>query len=231
MTDQDQTQGLLAAEDAAYARLARELHDNLNAHFVTLNFVFGALPDQVEALQKAGHAELADRLQWAVDTGLEATRLSYGYVHSLADGRSMQISEPLVILRRAVDVLAFKRKQMAVTLCESLNYLTIFPGDKCTDLTLIVKEALMNAMKYSGASDVFAGLTIADGRMLVTVQDNGKGLGDGPVTGSGIGLKSMAWRAERIGGSLSVDSPASGGCVVSVALQLGPNLARLTVPE
>lgn len=226
-----QDQDFFAAEDAAYARLARELHDNLNAHFVSLNIALSPLPDEVEKLRALGMGELADRLKWSIDVGLEATRLSYSYVHSLADGRSHEISDPMQALRRAVDVLAYKRQKMSVKLSETLDYLQVLPPAKRTDLTLIAKEALMNSMKYSGASELFAGLTISDGMLVLQVRDNGQGQGDAMVKGSGIGMKSMAWRADRIGGEFAVEWPESGGCVVRVSLQLGPDLARLSVQE
>ena len=82
----------------------------------------------------------------------------------------------------------------------------------------IAAEALANAVRHSGASQITVRLTVAGGELLVSVADNGRGLPAVPRK-SGIGLASMRERAQEIGGSLAVDSE-SGGTRVRAVLPL-----------
>ena len=70
--------------------------------------------------------------------------------------------------------------------------------------------------RHSGATAAVLSLSVADesrgGRRLVLeVADNGRGLptsGRAPSSGSGLGLAAMRQRAEEIGGTFEVSSPA-----------------------
>lgn len=57
------------------------------------------------------------------------------------------------------------------------------------------------------------GVERAGGRLVVTVSDDGRG---GAVArDGGVGLESMANRAEELGGGLEVTSGPSGTCVIA----------------
>lgn len=83
------------------------------------------------------------------------------------------------------------------------------PADVRRNLYLIIKEAVNNLAKYSGASE--AGLTFErlKNGLHIVVQDNGKGFN--PETASGRnGLKNMKTRAEEIRARLDISSTSSG---------------------
>jgi signal transduction histidine kinase len=69
-------------------------------------------------------------------------------------------------------------------------------------------EALTNAVKHSGASRVAISAGRRNGRLVVEVEDDGRG---GAVATNGSGLHGLADRVEAHGGRLSVESPAGGG--------------------
>ncbi|SDM26295.1 ATP-binding protein [Siphonobacter aquaeclarae] len=69
---------------------------------------------------------------------------------------------------------------------------------------LIVKEALNNAAKYSGATEVSVQF-LREKRLTVMIADNGKGFDSAQVT-SRNGLRNMRTRATEIGGNLDIDS-------------------------
>lgn len=80
----------------------------------------------------------------------------------------------------------------------------------------ITLEALSNAARHSGGSQVRVDLTMADGDLVVTVADDGSGI---PLVASpGVGLTSMRERAEEVGGSLDIRSAEGGGTVVTARL-------------
>lgn len=67
----------------------------------------------------------------------------------------------------------------------------------------IAQEAVNNAAKHAGASQVTIRLECADGLLLLEVRDDGKGFGKKQ---SGVGLGVMRHRAKLIGGELEIVS-------------------------
>jgi signal transduction histidine kinase len=78
-----------------------------------------------------------------------------------------------------------------------------------------VSEALANAVKHAGATDVEIEVAASDGILDVRVCDDGRG-GAGFSGGSGLlGLKD---RAEALGGHLQLYSPPGAGTVLEIEL-------------
>jgi PAS domain S-box-containing protein len=83
------------------------------------------------------------------------------------------------------------------------------------NLFKIYKEALTNVIKHSRAGNVKAKLQINGERLLLLIEDDGVGLGEGR---HGRGLANMRTRAEELGGRVTILS--SSGTQVRVELPL-----------
>ncbi|MEV0319043.1 sensor histidine kinase [Streptomyces sp. NPDC050658] len=81
----------------------------------------------------------------------------------------------------------------------------------------IVQEALTNCVKHAGAGRVTVQLGWHDGELLVTVIDDGVGVGL-PPHGSGHGLIGIRERAAACGGSAEAGNGPEGGFRVAVRL-------------
>ncbi|WP_317620417.1 sensor histidine kinase [Streptomyces sp. CBMA156] len=76
-------------------------------------------------------------------------------------------------------------------------------------------ELLTNVAKHSGARSAELSASVADGRVRLTVRDDGHG---GAAIGAGTGLAGLAERLAAVDGVLRVDSPPGGPTVVSAEL-------------
>jgi len=74
------------------------------------------------------------------------------------------------------------------------------PVEVRPDLLAVVGEALSNVVRHAGATAVEVSVAVGDGRVTVTVADNGCGLGDAVERG---GLVNMRQRAERHAGTFA----------------------------
>ena len=74
----------------------------------------------------------------------------------------------------------------------------------------VVREAVSNAVRHSGASELAIVVRVEDD-LCLTISDNGCGMGENTATS---GLVNLRTRAEQVGGELSVDSAPSGGTVL-----------------
>ncbi len=81
----------------------------------------------------------------------------------------------------------------------------------------IASEALANVAKHASARTCRVDLARdADGALVVTVSDDGRGIAPGAP--AGVGLVSLRERAAELGGRCTVECPATGGTVVRAVL-------------
>jgi signal transduction histidine kinase len=93
------------------------------------------------------------------------------------------------------------------------------------NLFLAVKEALNNAAKHSAATELFLRIQRADQKLVVTVEDNGRGFDPAQLNGERNGLANLAQRMAEINGGCELFSAPGAGCraVFTVPLE---NVAR-----
>ncbi|MGL5804274.1 MAG: PAS domain-containing protein, partial [Xenococcaceae cyanobacterium] len=190
-------------------RMAREIHDTLAQAFTGILIQVGAATqvlDDAEATQ--AHLDTIEEL---ARTGLTEARRSVTALRPqlLEDGDLSSALHRLVAQMRAATntALIYKIQGTAYPL----------PAEVENNLLRIGQEALTNAIKYAGASEIRIKLVYDDARCSLRVQDNGRGFGVGglqPI--GGFGLLGMSERAERIGAQLSITSQPGQGTEIVV---------------
>lgn len=99
------------------------------------------------------------------------------------------------------------------------------PGPAALTAQRIVSEALTNIHRHaSSATAVEVHASITDDVLTIEVQDDGRGGGLGP--GSGSGLRGIAERAALLGGTVTAGPRESGGWAVSARIPLATEGAR-----
>ena len=125
---------------------------------------------------------------------------------------------------------------------QSSGIATIYTGPKSTppqwvwpetevQLLRIVQEALVNARKHSGASQVEIAFSIGNNRLTVTIADNGRGFDAAQIQNhsAGFGLKIIRERAEEISGTCKIRSVVDQGTVVTVEVPLMQMLGKSAI--
>lgn len=85
----------------------------------------------------------------------------------------------------------------------------------------ILREALSNVLKHARATQVSIQMSQNHDELLLCIRDNGIGL---PQTRGNRGMSNMKSRASALGGGITWETLASGGCQVTVRLSL-PHLS------
>jgi signal transduction histidine kinase len=102
-----------------------------------------------------------------------------------------------------------------------------FPASYEEALYRIAQEALNNVVKHARAQHVWIRLSVVNGALHLTVQDDGTGFeigatgaprSTGDNASGGFGLKTMRERAEVLGGQLTVTSHRDAGTTIAVTL-------------
>jgi PAS domain S-box-containing protein len=204
------------AREAERARIARDLHDEALRE---LNDAFA-----LAALSRPAAGNEHDRERWTTVT--EALRR----VGQQLRGAIYNLGVPADDERALVDLLAdvvSAQSDMAGDLVIRLDGTTSLPrgslGHRGSELLRIVREAITNARRHSGATLIVVdtGRSIG-GAIRIDVADDGRWPGRrGVVRGRhGTGIAGMFDRAERLGATLRITGREGGGTLVSVVLSL-----------
>jgi signal transduction histidine kinase len=184
-------------------RLATDLHDDVGATLSAISMYSEALKKHVEQPQ------LAKLLGKIGDDSREMVRAMGDLVWAINpknDGgdRLLQRMENF-----AADLCAVKGVTFSFQSDPKMNNLSIGIETR-RNIFLIFKEAVNNALKYSGCTQLKVETFLEGSKLLLRVEDNGTGF-DMSVHGNGNGLVNMQTRAAEIGGRLNILSPAAGG--------------------
>ncbi len=111
-----------------------------------------------------------------------------------------------------------KRNGIAVKVAaESVS--EALPEEVATCVFRVTQEALHNCVQHAGAHNVRVTIRQELSRLLLSVQDDGKGFRS-PEKERGMGLLGMEERVGHLGGTFSVESEMGRGTVLRVALPL-----------
>jgi signal transduction histidine kinase len=194
---------LLTEGDEARRRVVRDLHDGAQQRLVhtivTLKLAQRAFRDE------DGKAEslLGEALDHAEQGNRELRELAHGILPAVLTRGG---------LRAGVDAFV-ARLDLPVAIDGPAERL---PEEIEASAYFIVAEALTNVVKHSHATRAEVKASVDEGLLQVEVRDDGIGGADP----SGHGLVGMADRVSALGGSLSVQSPAGGGTLVTATLPL-----------
>ena len=84
----------------------------------------------------------------------------------------------------------------------------------------IAQEALNNALKHAGDSQVVLSLRVDEESVVLEIADDGQGFDVADIHDTGgLGIVSMQERAEKIGGKLNLRSATGEGTKVKVSVQ------------
>ncbi len=83
------------------------------------------------------------------------------------------------------------------------------------NLYLVFKEALNNAVKYSGTERIEVNAKLINKELILSIKDYGKGF-DIQTTGKGNGLENMKHRAAEMKGQIRIDSVAGIGTEITL---------------
>ncbi len=195
-------------------RLARDLHDTLAHSLAGLVVQLQAIDTLLKAEPEAARSELAKARQLA-QTGLQEAR------HAIQDLRANPIDDlglARALERAALDFGERAGVQVEVRVAEPKQPLT---ETVAAQILRIAQEAFNNVERHADAEHVSVALAQANGRLTLSVTDDGRGFTDADVNDDRFGLTGMRERAEMIGGRLQVASAPGQGTTIQFTMSNG----------
>ena len=192
--------------------VARELHDELGALLTVSKLEIARARNR--ANYNAEILTSLDRVSASLNKGIALKRR---IIENLTPSSLTQLG-----LTVALETLC---KDMSVSLAIPVNVSMVslqLPPQSELAVYRFVQEALTNIGKYAKASLVTVKLAATDGHAAVEVQDDGVGFDSGGSRTGRHGLSGMQFRAESLGGFMSVRSAPGEGTTLRIEFPQSP---------
>jgi len=200
---------VIALQDAERRRIGRELHDSVGQSLAAIQMNL----EQLAAARKEASAALISEFRELVQhTAKEVRTLSHLLHPPLLD---------VVGFAAAAQnyVQEFARRSGIEAKVNFSNDLSLPSKEAELVLFRVLQEALTNVHRHAQATAVDVWLARRDHEVVLSIQDNGRGLPSGTIENfeagmaSGVGLAGMRERLAEFGGKFHVESSHSGTMV------------------
>jgi PAS domain S-box-containing protein len=207
---------ILMISEREQRRIGAELHDGLGQQLTALEFMCQSLKEDLRGREPALEQQAARIGQFL----REAVAQTRALAHGLAP-----VNLKAIGLVEALAELARHATETGRIHCvfESSSALSAMDEESALHIYRIAQEAVNNAIKHSRAKEILITLAERNGRLLLEIGDNGKGLPRGKEPARGIGLQVMKHRAGVIGADLELESKPGKGVRISCMLTRNGN--------
>lgn len=197
--------------------IAESLHDDLGQVLTGALLIARGLEQRLASAGDAAAAAAVRELIEAVREAQKRTRRLSRDLHPALE------EVPAHRLPEALDELAVQTERQLGVECRSgvVGETAVEDGEVATQLYLIAREAVTNAVRHGAPTRVDVTLGHEGFCWLLRVTDDGSGF-DGEGTGQGLGLRLMRYRARLVGGELAVRSDPDEGTTVTCRVPRRP---------
>jgi signal transduction histidine kinase len=203
---------VLIAQDEERRRLARELHDGVGQYLAAIKMSCDVALE--ESQHDEGGTAIQDALQMLERCTSEVRTMSHLLHPPLLKEMGLASAVPWY-------VEGFTDRSGIQVKLDLPTKLDRLPEPVELALFRILQESLTNIHRHSGSRTATIRLRFEKEKVLIAIQDHGKGLGSTnhqPLK-SGVGIASMRERVRELGGELHINSETTG-TTVEAALPL-----------
>jgi signal transduction histidine kinase len=204
---------ILEAGELERQRIGQDLHDDLCQHLTGITFLGRVLQQRLAAKlpsEVASAAQIVELVEQAVKRARDLARglLPLQLEHAGLDG---SLHDLAASVQTMFGIQCHFHCEQAVSMDDPASQIQLYR---------ITQEAITNAVRHGRARTIYIDLAQVDGRLILTVEDDGVGIRDTPA-GRGLGLRTMRHRARMIGASLKIERADTTGTIVTC--MVGPH--------
>ena len=212
-------QEVLRVSELEQRRIGQDLHDGLCQHLAGIELMTQALEEKLKKTSRS-NAPRAAEIAAQIRESIRQTK-------HLARGLSPVALEDNGLMS-ALHELATNITSMFRVNCTFRSDAAVLLGDvaTATHLFRIAQEAASNAIRHGQAKNIEIVLQKTPERILLLVNDDGKGLPKTSSAGHGMGLRIMQYRAGIIRGSIALQHRDGGGTTVVCSVARPPDPSK-----
>lgn len=206
---------LMKAQEEERSRIAGELHDGILQQITSLSLLLGSARRQVPGESQAKE-KIGDVQKKLIEVGKDIRELS----HELHPAVLQESGLPAALSSYCEE---FSKARSIPVACEAEESVKNLSPGAALCIYRIAQEALGNVAKHSGAKHVHVRLSHTDGRVRLSVSDNGIGFTpDRAGEFGGLGLINMRERVRQLQGTLDFESGPGQGTTVRAEVPFHP---------
>jgi PAS domain S-box-containing protein len=189
-------------------RIGSDLHDGLGQDLTGVALMLRSVVAQLRKENSSARSDVEDIIS-LVNGAIESTRaMARGLAPVGADRGG------LIAGLQSMAVRGMERYGVRAYFNTSLKEPLTLDDGAATHLYRIAQEAFTNAIRHGRVTQVTIDLATAEGTLTLSVQDNGRGFDERNATNNGLGLKLMRYRAQMLGGDVTIANNKGGGVIV-----------------
>jgi signal transduction histidine kinase len=203
-------QATIDGQEKERREIGRELHDNISQYLTTTRLY-------LEVAKEKAEGEILKMINQAhkgmLDIVNEIRQLSQSLIPpSLSD---------IGLAESILDICTPLENTHAFNIDFEYNYFNeaLLPDNMKLMLFRIIQEQINNIIRHAGADTIQIRLRTGEGKMTLSVADNGKGF-DMKSVKKGLGFDNINNRASLFGGNVRVDAAPGKGCIIQVTIPL-----------
>jgi two-component system, NarL family, sensor histidine kinase FusK len=200
---------LLQAREDERTVISREIHDELGQQLTSLKMGIHSLS------RKLGDDQLSDSSQRLIEQTDAAVRTVRDIATNLRPGILDDLGIVAALQWLVNDFEA--RTGLEAIMRSNVEELKVTPEEKIA-LFRVAQEALTNIARHAKAMTVQVDLKKEDGRVTLSVLDDGAGLGAGALEGKSLGVVGMRERIALLGGTFAIGPGIDGGDEIDAAV-------------
>jgi signal transduction histidine kinase len=205
---------IIGISEREQERIGQDLHDGICQYLAALSCSAASLKSDLEGRHLAAESKVADELAGFLrDAVIQIRNLARGLVPVQMDEAG---------LASALEELTASATRLLGIRCvyESAGTPLIRDNAVAMHLYRIAQEAINNATKHGKAANVRVSLIADEKATTLRIADDGSGISKTATESDGMGLGLMLYRARLVGGELNIESPNTGGTIVSCGIPL-----------
>jgi PAS domain S-box-containing protein len=206
-------------------RIGSDLHDGLGQDLTGVALMLRSVVAQLRKENSVARTDVEDVIS-LVNGAIESTRaMARGLAPVGADRGG------LIAGLQSMAVRGMERYGVRAHFNTSLKEPLTLEDGAATHLYRIAQEAFTNAIRHGRVTQVTIELATAEGTLTLSVQDNGRGFDERNASNNGMGMKLMRYRAQMLGGDVTIANNTGGGVVVRCACPHRPPGGRDSLPR
>jgi len=191
-------------------RISADMHDDLGSGMTTIR-LFSEI-----AMSKMGENKIPE-IEKISNSANDLLNKMNAIIWSMSSSNDTFANMVAYIRRYAISYCEDNNLKCNISLPETLPDMVV-SGEIRRNVFLVVKEALHNVVKHSGAKEVAMNFS-HEGRLLqFTIHDNGKGIDPEKINAFGNGLRNMKKRMEDLGINYKIEN--KNGTLITLSYDL-----------
>lgn len=199
---------MLRGQEDERNRIGKDLHDSLGAMLSTIKLHMSTIKPADGAPANGNFEKTKNLLDDACE---EVRKISRDMMPITLENYGLDVA-----LGELTDKFTTEAGPQVIYQAFGRNY--ILSKDNELFIYRMIQELVNNSIKHAEATEILIQINFLETKMVITVEDDGKGFYYHPELFKGMGLKNLDYRVQYLHGEMSIDTQPNHGTTVVIEI-------------